>query len=88
LHRRNEEFSRKNTQCRQLALACHFIEKFGIRVGNEKNTVLAADTVGCCTLKKNVHIRIVDSEKRLVKMDFHGKDDVHFKKKSTMLSRP
>lgn len=84
LHRRNEEFSRKNTQCRQLALACHFIEKFGIRVGNEKNTVLAADTVGCCTLKKNVHIRIVDSEKRLVKMDFHGKDDVHFKKKSTI----
>jgi len=62
---------------KQLALACHFIEKLGIRVGNEKYED-ESDTIGCCTLEKQNHVNIVDVAKRSIRIDFNGKDGIPF----------
>jgi len=81
IHLQNDRYLRKGgVECRQLALACHFIEKVGIRVGNEKDTSTCADTVGCCTLEKHKHIRILNPDRRLVEFEFDGKDSIRFYK--------
>lgn len=84
VHACNEKYLKRNTQCQQLALACHFIDVFGIRVGNEKDTSVTADTVGCCTLIKRIHVKIVDEKKRLVELDFAGKDCIRYHKKAVL----
>ena len=80
VHGANEKHACQSAECRQLALACHLIEKFGIRVGNDKGSVVGADTVGCCTLQKQKHVRILDHTRRIVELDFDGKDSVRFHK--------
>lgn len=40
---------------RQRATALYLIDKLALRVGNEKDADEEADTVGCCSLRVEVH---------------------------------
>lgn len=64
----------------QLALAVYMIEHLCIRVGNEKDVLHEADTVGCCTLRAHTHIYIKKPNLRIVALAFIGKDSVPFHK--------
>lgn len=59
---------------RQRATAVYFIDRFALRVGNEKGEE-EADTVGCCSLRYE-HITL--AEPNLVTFDFLGKDSIRF----------
>lgn len=59
---------------RQRATAVYFIDRFALRVGNEKGED-EADTVGCCSLRYE-HITL--AEPNLVTFDFLGKDSIRF----------
>lgn len=61
-------------QTRQIATALYFIDKFALRVGNEKGED-EADTVGVTSLRKE-HIKLLEDHK--VKLDFLGKDSVRY----------
>jgi len=63
-----------------MGLAIYFIDRFALRVGNEKG-LDAADTVGCTTLRKE-HISIKSGKK--VGFDFRGKDSIRFKQEFTV----
>lgn len=59
---------------KQIATALYFIEKFALRVGNEKGTD-EADTVGVTSLRVE-HIDLL--EDGIIKLDFFGKDSVRY----------
>ena len=65
---------------KQLALAVYIIEHLCIRVGNEKDVLHEADTIGCCTLRAHTHISTRKLEQRRVLLTFLGKDSVPFHK--------
>ena len=64
---------------RQLATALYFIDNFSLRVGGKKNTKEKADTVGVTSLRIE-HISLLD--KKIIKLDFLGKDSIRYCKKS------
>ena len=73
-----------NIKHKMLGTATYLIDTLAIRVGNEKNDD-EADTVGCCSLRKE-HLTF-ESDNTLI-LDFYGKDSMRFFKKSTIkLSR-
>jgi DNA topoisomerase IB len=76
----NQNIQSNNHKKQQLALAIYIIEHLCIRVGNEKDTIQEADTVGCCTLRAHTHIRINNTPLRTVNISFIGKDSIPFKK--------
>jgi len=80
IHRKINKLILLDPKNAQIALAVFFIDLFCIRVGHEKDTTFETDTIGCCTLRINKHIFIVDSSKRRVRVDFNGKDNIPFKK--------
>lgn len=59
---------------RQRATAVYLIDRFALRVGNEKGDD-EADTFGCCSLR---HDHITLKEPNLVTFDFLGKDSIRF----------
>jgi DNA topoisomerase I len=59
---------------RQIATALYFIDKFALRVGNEKSED-DTDTVGVTSLR-NEHIQLLDNN--TIKLDFLGKDSVRY----------
>lgn len=64
----------KDLETRQLATALYLIDRFALRIGNEKK-VSEADTVGVTTLKiKNVHVL----DDYIIKLDFLGKDSIRY----------
>lgn len=65
---------------RQIALAVFLLDHLCIRVGNEKDTMTEADTVGCCTLKAHSNIFIQNISKKQMGLQFVGKDSVPFRK--------
>ena len=62
---------------RQVATALYFIDRFALRVGNEKGED-TTDTVGCTSLRVE-HIKLLGDNK--VELDFLGKDSVRYKRK-------
>ena len=60
---------------RQLATALYFIDKLALRVGGKKDTKDQADTVGVTSLRVE-HITFVDDSKKIIKLDFLGKDSI------------
>lgn len=60
-------------------LLWYFMDTLCIRVGNEKNLSVEADTVGCCTLRAHDHVRVLKNLN--VHILFPGKDSVMFEKK-------
>ncbi|MES1921583.1 hypothetical protein MHBO_003115 [Bonamia ostreae] len=64
---------------RQRATAVWIIDKLAIRVGNEKDTSITADTVGVCTLRLE-HIKFLDDN--TIKLDFLGKDSIRYQNKT------
>lgn len=65
---------------RQIATALYFIDKFSLRVGNEKADD-EADTVGVTSLRVE-HIDLLDNNQ--VKLDFLGKDSVRYNRTLTV----
>jgi DNA topoisomerase-1 len=54
------------------------IDRLALRVGNEKDTEEAADTVGACSLRVE-HITLKDEGgKKMVTFDFLGKDSIRY----------
>ena len=62
---------------RQIATALYFIDKFALRVGNEKGED-ETDTVGVTSLRVE-HIKLLENNQ--VELDFMGKDYVRYKRK-------
>jgi DNA topoisomerase I len=60
---------------KQLATALYFIDNFSLRVGNEKDDKVEADTVGVTSLRKE---HIFPLENLQIKLDFLGKDSVRY----------
>jgi DNA topoisomerase I len=58
----------------QIATATYFIDKFALRVGNEKSED-EADTVGVTSLRVE-HVKLLDNNR--IELDFLGKDSVRF----------
>ena len=65
----------------QCAICVHLIYKLCIRVGNEKDTNIDSDTIGCCSICKH-HIKLLPN--RRVMFKFLGKDSIPFKRTITM----
>lgn len=63
-------------QDRQIGTVAYLIDTLALRVGNEKNTSNEADTVGCCSLRKE-HIKLHPDN--YVEFDFPGKDSMQYK---------
>lgn len=63
-----------NLFTKQLATALYFIDKFALRVGNEKRED-EADTVGVSSLRVE-HLELMDDY--IIKLDFLGKDSVRY----------
>lgn len=59
---------------KQLGTAAYFIDFLAIRVGNEKKED-EADTVGCCSLRKE-HVKILPDHE--ITLDFLGKDSMRY----------
>lgn len=59
---------------KQLGTAAYLIDFLAIRVGNEKKED-EADTVGCCSLRKQ-HIRLLPDN--AITLDFLGKDSMRY----------
>jgi DNA topoisomerase-1 len=68
------EFKSSDAKMRQLATALYFIDRFALRVGNEKGDD-ETDTVGVTSLRVE-HFEILDPYK--LKLDFVGKDSVRY----------
>lgn len=64
-----------NPQNQQLATALYLIDKLALRVGNEKNTDIQADTVGTTTLLVS-NIQLHDFNK--ISLNFLGKDSIKY----------
>ena len=76
--REKNELQLKSDQLimRQIATALYFIDKFALRVGNEKGED-ETDTVGVTSLRVE-HIKLLENNK--VELDFLGKDYIRFKR--------
>jgi len=71
----NEKFMDSDEKyTKQIATALYFIDKFALRVGNEKGED-ETDTVGVTSLRVE-HIQLLENNK--IKLDFLGKDSVRF----------
>lgn len=68
------ELKSNEKKMRQIATAFYFIDKYALRVGNEKGEG-ETDTVGVTSLRVE-HIELLDGGK--VKLDFLGKDSVRY----------
>merc|ERR1719397_2418156 len=75
-----EDYTKKltstNRGLRQLATCVWIIDILSIRVGNEKDTEEAADTVGVCSLRIE-HVKLFP-ETSEVELDFLGKDSMRY----------
>ncbi|CEM35573.1 unnamed protein product [Vitrella brassicaformis CCMP3155] len=65
----------KDQEDRELGTAVYLIDFLALRVGGEKDTEEEADTVGCCSLRKE-HITFEDGYK--ITLDFLGKDSIRY----------
>lgn len=76
----NEIYLRdEDEEKRQLATSLFLIDRLALRAGNEKRSD-QADTVGVTTLKvKNVSL--FDDSKKIIKLDFLGKDSIRYMNK-------
>jgi len=75
IREKNEEnFKSPDIILKQIATALYFIDKFALRVGNEKGSD-EADTVGVTSLRVE-HIELVGVN--MIKLDFLGKDSVRY----------
>lgn len=75
-----EDWKSKEMRIRQRAVALYFIDKLALRAGNEKEEGETADTVGCCSLRKEhltLHEKYEDQE-YVVEFDFLGKDSIRY----------
>ncbi len=66
---------------RQLGTATYIIDFLAIRAGNEKSDE-EADTVGCCSLRKQ-HVTLLEENR--IYLNFLGKDSVKYEKTIQML---
>eukprot|EP01064_Diplonema_japonicum_P001613 TRINITY_DN1106_c1_g1_i2.p1 TRINITY_DN1106_c1_g1~~TRINITY_DN1106_c1_g1_i2.p1 ORF type:complete len:730 (+),score=242.95 TRINITY_DN1106_c1_g1_i2:61-2190(+) len=72
-----KNFSSRNEKTVQMAVAMYFIDILALRVGGEKSED-EADTVGCCSLRKE-HITPVERDgKYIFHFDFLGKDSIRY----------
>lgn len=69
-----EKMRSVDTRDRQLGTAAYLIDNLAIRVGNEKKED-EADTVGCCSLRKE-HINFEENYE--ITLDFLGKDSMRY----------
>jgi len=76
-----EKAKGKDKYYRELGTVAYFIDKLALRVGNEKNEEEEADTVGCCSLRKE-HIQLMPDMQ--VKFDFLGKDSMRYENTVTV----
>merc|ERR1712100_438920 len=78
--RRDYEKKMKSNESRvrQVGTATWMIDHLALRVGGEKDTSEEADTVGCCSLRKE-HIKCVEEQGVMkVSLDFLGKDSIRY----------
>jgi DNA topoisomerase-1 len=68
------ELNSDDKKMKQCATALYFIDKFALRVGNEKGED-ETDTVGVTSLRVE-HVQIMEDNK--IKLDFLGKDSVRY----------
>ena len=78
--RNNENLISNDLFMRQLSTAFYFIDKFALRVGNEKGSD-ETDTVGVTSLRVE-HIKLLDANK--IELDFLGKDSIRYKRVLTV----
>lgn len=78
--RNNENLKSSDSFMRQLSTAFYFIDKFALRVGNEKGSD-ETDTVGVTSLRVE-HIKLLDANK--IELDFLGKDSIRYKRVLTV----
>ena len=77
----NEKAMKSNDPyTRQIATALYFIDRFALRVGNEKGED-ETDTVGVTSLRVE-HVDLLDNNK--IKLDFLGKDSVRYNRTITV----
>lgn len=76
-----KKINSKQIYDKQLGTAAYFIDKLALRVGNEKNDEEEADTVGCCSLRKE-HVSLLPDNQ--VKFDFLGKDSMRYENTITV----
>jgi DNA topoisomerase-1 len=70
--------SQNESRIRQVGTATWMIDHLALRVGGEKDTSEEADTVGCCSLRKE-HIKCVEEQGVMkVSLDFLGKDSIRY----------
>ncbi|XP_048745493.2 DNA topoisomerase I, mitochondrial-like [Ostrea edulis] len=75
-----EDWKSKEMRIRQRAVALYFIDKLALRAGNEKEEGETADTVGCCSLRRE-HLTLhekYDDKEYVVEFDFLGKDSIRY----------
>ena len=71
----------------QRGVAIYLIDKLAIRCGNEKKED-EADTVGCCSLRKE-HIKLrKDGRKHIIELDFLGKDSMRYQNTVEIHEKP
>lgn len=70
-----ENLTNPDPKTAECALVSWLLQTTGIRIGNEKDTELEADTVGASTLKKEN----IWAENGILYLDFIGKSSVHYK---------
>lgn len=70
-----DNLSNPDPKIAECALVSWLLQTTGIRIGNEKDTELEADTVGASTLKKEN----IWAENGILYLDFIGKSSVHYK---------
>eukprot|EP01129_Flabellula_baltica_P013689 TRINITY_DN6408_c0_g1_i1.p1 TRINITY_DN6408_c0_g1~~TRINITY_DN6408_c0_g1_i1.p1 ORF type:complete len:861 (+),score=258.68 TRINITY_DN6408_c0_g1_i1:34-2616(+) len=68
------DFKAKKISHRQRATALYLIDKLAIRAGNPKGKD-EADTVGCCSLRKE-HMKLIPPS--TIELDFLGKDSMRY----------
>jgi DNA topoisomerase I len=72
----------KDKETKQLATAVWVIDRLALRVGGEKDTEEEADTVGCCSLRREHFHFDPNSEggdNKEIELEFLGKDSMLFK---------
>lgn len=75
IREKNEiELKSDDKKMRQVATALYFIDKYALRVGNEKGDE-DTDTVGITSLRVE-HVQLLEDNK--IKLDFLGKDSVRY----------
>ncbi|XP_035218396.1 DNA topoisomerase 1-like [Stegodyphus dumicola] len=69
----------KDPEVQQMSVALFLIDQLALRIGNEKKKD-TADTVGCCSLRKQ-HIKLrKKGNKNIVDLKFRGKDSMLYKR--------